>query len=97
MAERKPKRPTSARKKPKRVAYKKIAVELAQRVKWALSFLKLPGDSGMVVLDVSKEPIKTIWWEDWFMDGLDMVGYRIDRKAYYERKNKKPRRRGANG
>lgn len=69
--------------------YNKIALELAVRLIWALKYMK-PKSGGGSVLHIDTMVAQP--WDEWFMDGLDAVGYKIDRKKYRARMDgKKPR------
>mgnify|MGYP001572601509 CR=1 FL=1 len=61
----------------------KAAGALAGRVIWALSYCKASG----FVMNAKTGEVQR--WEDTFMDALDMVGHRIDRKAFYAQRGKK--------
>lgn len=72
---------------------RKAAGELGARVVWALKFLKAPG-GGMVMTGRDGSDGPTVMpWEDWFMDALDQIGYRIDRESFYARKPARRRQR----
>lgn len=95
-----PKKTTKAVEKsaPRKLTYEeleKAAGELGARVIWALKFCKAQG-GGMVLMSTREmQPdgsvklvgdLETKWWQDYFMDALDAIGHRIDRKAFYAKK-----------
>jgi hypothetical protein len=81
-----------------KINWKKAATENAKRVLWALKFLKKKRSGGMVFLNDPKKRV-LLPWEDWFMDALDLVGYKIDRKDFYRVKKeaKRPSRQRPSG
>ena len=68
----------------KRVNYKAAAEKLAGCVIWALKFMKAPGSGAMY--DPKTGEMKS--WQHDFMDALDMIGYRVDREAYFDARSK---------
>lgn len=69
---------------------------LAQRVLWALKFLKTPGGGGMVPLsEPGEEAFEVKPWEEWFMDALDAFGYHIDRAKFWDAKDNPKKRKKA--
>ncbi len=79
---------TVDRKKTAEIDHEKIAIELAQRVIWALKYLRTRSSRGASVFHVNTASTQP--WEEWFFDALDMVGYHVDRKKFYavERKTR---------
>lgn len=75
-----------ARKQPKRVNYKDIALELQKRVIWALKFMKCPGAGCVAFMERdSNGNITNVngmkHWTDWFADGAEMLGNcKVDRE-----------------
>ena len=71
-------------KKAKKLTRKQLedaASELASFAVWALKFMRTNSPGGLV-----EQGGKLRTWQDWCMDSLDLVGYEIDRKAYYQKK-----------
>lgn len=73
--------------------YRMLCGELANRVIWALKFLKAPGAGLMSKGDLAAPEVKLIPWQEDFMDALDLVGWKIDRKKYWEQKEGKKGKR----
>lgn len=68
---------------------REVTIELAKCVKFALNNLK--GSGGILWNEKSGDFGGT--WEDWFMDALDGIGYRIDREKFWEREKPKAKKR----
>lgn len=66
-----------------------VVSDLASCVLWALKFLKTPHGGGSVV---NMKTMKHQAWEEKFMDALDGVGYQIDRKAFWKKRDAKGKR-----
>lgn len=77
------------KKKSEEIDYKVLSIELASRVLWALKFLRPPSGGDLVFL---KKSHTTKLWEEWFMEGLDMIGYKVKRKEFWKERGKKGRR-----
>lgn len=68
---------------------KQVVTDLASCVLWALKFLKTPHGGGCWTNFETRESKA---WEEKFMDALDGVGYRIDRKAFWKKRDAKGKR-----
>jgi hypothetical protein len=74
---------------------KQVVTDLASCVLWALKFLKSPHGGG---LWTNMRTMESKAWEEKFMEALDGVGYRIDRKTFWKKRDEKtsrPRTRAA--
>lgn len=81
--------------KPKRVNWRKAAIELASCAVFTLQTSKHLGRGSGVMMSVDKATGKTVIggrWEEKFFNALDTIGVVYDRKAYYA-KDAKSRRR----
>lgn len=72
----------------KKIDYKAAATKLGSCVLWALKFMNAPG--GGIMYD--PETAKMRSWQTDFMDALDMIGYKLDREAYFASREKKRKR-----
>jgi hypothetical protein len=70
---------------------KQVVTNLASAVLWALKFLKVPSGAGM---HFDPATMISTPWQEKFMLALDGVGYCIDRKEFWKKKDKKGRKRG---
>jgi hypothetical protein len=78
-------------KKPKTkklTADQQVAKDLASCVLWTLKFLKTPQGGGNWI---DLNTMKSMPWEERFMNALDGYGHRIDRKLFWKERDKKGR------
>lgn len=83
-------KPKTEKKTKKITVDKQVVTDLASCVLWAIKYLKTPHGGGLW-MDMNTLEGKA--WEEKFMDALDGVGYRIDRKAFWKERDGKKRRR----
>ena len=76
-------KPTSS----KILVERKAIVDLAACMKWALAFLDTKNGGGCWV---DFNTMESRAWEEKFMDALDGVGIKIDRKEFWRKRNAKP-------
>lgn len=95
MNEKKQAKPTKSAKKPKPEQItldKQVVTDLASCVLWALKFLKTASGAGMYT-NLNVKPMIVMPWQEKFMKALDGVGYQIDRKDFWKKKDAPKRRR----
>lgn len=66
--------------------YVELASALHQRVMWAVKFLSVKGGGGMVHHPPAPGEGgigKMQYWVDWFCDGIELAGVKIDRKQLH--------------
>lgn len=88
--------PKSKKLKPEQIKVSKAVVtDLASCVLWALKYLKTSTGGGMWTKMAPGEPVIILPWQEKFMQALDGVGYKIDRKDFWKKQDapKKRRRR----
>lgn len=72
--------------------------QLAKRVIWALKFLKSNSTGDVCEFNAETGEVKPLGcWEEWFMDALDGVGYHVDRKEFWKRRDAKKRKGARRG
>lgn len=78
------KKKTKIKKTAKLTLDKQIVTDLASCVLWALKYLTTKYGGG---LWMEMNTLKSKAWEEKFMDALDGVGYCIDRKAFWKKRD----------
>lgn len=68
----------------------KVIGELCGRIIFAVERMKPKGRATQVM---DRKTGATQTWEDWFLDGLELAGFKVDRDAFNKAKKKKGLRR----
>jgi len=76
---------------------KQVVTDLASCTLWALKFLKTKSGGGLwtKMPTAPGEKMVMMPWEEKFMLALDGVGYSIDRKDFWKRKDEKKTKKTA--